>query len=250
MKKIKILIAICICIFSGLACFGANLIYKWQVSSAETYQMSLNEWLQSAEGTGMIMEGVGAVGISLIGSSIFLVCVDWVINRVEEQRKREAEIERKRLEISGQMRTDPKNSLQRLRNIGNFERELFTNQFFVGCDFSDLILDNIDFSESNLSNTKFDNASLIGANLSNCIMLESSIENAKLAFANLTGTNLSDTEFKSAYSLRNAILPDGKKYDGRFMLEGDVQEAKKLGYDIINDELQRKTFYQNANKGK
>ena len=39
------------------------------------------------------MDGVGAVGISLIGSSIFLICVDWVINRVEEQRKREAEIE-------------------------------------------------------------------------------------------------------------------------------------------------------------
>ena len=87
-------------------------------------------------------------------------------------------------------------------------------------------------------------SSLIGANLSNCIMLESSIQNAKLAFANLTGTNLSDAEFRTAYSLWNAILPDGKKYDGRFMLEGDIQEAKKLGYDIINDESQKKTFYQ------
>lgn len=32
------------------------------------------------------------------------------------------------------------------------------------------------------------------------------------------------------------------------MLEGDIQEAKKLGYDIINDESQKKTFYQKVDK--
>lgn len=42
-------------------------------------------------------------------------------------------------------------------------------------------------------------------------------------------------------------MPNGEKFDGRFILKGDIKEAQKYGYDIVNDEQARNTFFSQKN---
>lgn len=244
MKKIKIIFVVCICIISGLLCFGANLIYQWTIVNNQDNSISFFKWLASTNGMNLLMNGVGDIGISLIGSAIFLICVDWFINRLEDKRKLEVEIEHKRFTVQTEMRNNPQTMIKMLKTEeGSMHEGLFNKQFFGGCDFSNLDLDNIDFSESNLTGVKFNNSSLIGANFYKCILKGANIQNAKLSFANLKDTDLKEDDLKTAYSLWNTILPNGEKYDGRFMLEGDILEAEKFGLDIVNNESQKKLFF-------
>lgn len=246
MRKVKIIFVVCICIISGVLCFGTNLIYQWTIVNNQDNSISFFKWLVSTNGMNLLMNGLGDIGISLIGSAIFLICVDWIIDRLENKRKLEVEIEYKRFAVQTGMRNNPKMMIKILKTEkGSVYEGLFNKQFFAGCDFSNLNLDNIDFSESNLTGVKFNNSSLIGANFYKCILKGANIQNAKLSFANLKGTDLKEDDLKTAHSLWNTILPNGKKYDGRFMLEGDILEAEKFGLDIVNNESQKILFFKN-----
>lgn len=243
MKKIKTWMLVVTCIIFGVLCFGANMLYRWKVDFFFEKDIHFIEWIFTSQSIDIIMNAVADFGVSLISSAVFLVCVDFVLERSERKNAQELEFQQKRFIISREMRTNPDKILQILKNTGEIKQDLFTNQFFGGCDFSNLDLDGVDFSGSNLANVNFENASLIGTNFKDCIMNQVILHNAKLSFANFTNTNLIDGDFELAYSLWHAVLPNGQEYDGKYMLTGDVQEAQKYGFDIVNDELQKKDFF-------
>lgn len=72
-------------------------------------------------------------------------------------------------------------------------------------------LQGTDLSDTDLRHADLREAKLQGANLSR----------ANLSFADFTGAEVSVEQLARAERLSDAILPDGKRYDGRFSLAGD-----------------------------
>lgn len=68
---------------------------------------------------------------------------------------------------------------------------------------------------------------LRGANLREADLLGANLQGADLTGAN----NLSDEQLASTYMLREATMPDCSRYDGRFSLLGDIEDARKHGVD-------------------
>ena len=95
----------------------------------------------------------------------------------------------------------------------------------------------IDMEASDLRWIALTGADLTNANLENANLYRASLKQANLSGANLQGTNLKDANLEdailqgaivddasllSARYMRDAIIPDGSKYDGRFFLKGDL----------------------------
>lgn len=246
MKKKYTIIVICILI--GCFLIFANFYYCWKQFNFQSEE-SINfiSWLLSDIGMDWLFETLYDLGIGFIGSAIFLVLVDWTLEHVENKIINATNLDNKRREIAKGMRYSPEQTLEVYRLHGNL-LSLFTDQFFQGCKWSGLKLDGLDLSKSDLTNSDLSNSSLVDTNLSNCILSGVNLNGAKLTYANFTGTNISEAQLRVADSLWNSIMPNGEKYDGRFMLKGDIKEAKQYGYDILNDENAKKLFYSKKEK--
>jgi len=122
----------------------------------------------------------------------------------------------------------------------------------------EVLLEQADLQRANLSKAQLVNANLAGANLDYadlqgaCLLLanlegarlfHTKIQGAMLWNANLEGAkNLADTQLAQASRLRDATMPDGRRYDGRYSLAGDLQDAKEDGIDISADEAMAKWY--------
>lgn len=141
------------------------------------------------------------------------------------------------------MRSNPKRALETYQSSESAVG-LFNNQFFRGCNWSGLRLDRFDFSESDLTNCDLSNASLVETNLKGCTLKDVNFNGTVLTCTNLKDTDITEDQLKTASSLWNSIMPNGEKFDGRFILDGDVKEAAKYGYDIINDVNAKNVFFR------
>ena len=99
-----------------------------------------------------------------------------------------------------------------------------------GVDFHQAHMEFSDLSSANLSGAKMVRATLKSANLS-----DADITGADLFKANLVDAiGLTPTQLRSAKRLIGATLPDGKLYDGRYNLEGDMQFLAWSRIDLNN----------------
>lgn len=97
-------------------------------------------------------------------------------------------------------------------------------------DFHQACLDFADLSEARLNGAKLIRTSLQGVNFDHA-----DLTYADLHKANLHGArNLSDNQLTSANHLFGAIMPDGKPYDGRYNLAGDLAQAQWAKVDVNN----------------
>ena len=84
-----------------------------------------------------------------------------------------------------------------------------------------------DLSMVNLEGARLNKADLYRADLS-----EANLHGAFMTRANLQGArNLAEAQLAQASRLRGATLPDGSRYDGRFNLAGDIEDARILHVD-------------------
>lgn len=115
------------------------------------------------------------------------------------------------------------------------------------CTFTDTILEN-----AHAHGTKFDGSIIIGET----VKPENFFKNAEFIGASFRSVNFMGVRndeitedpsifFLSASKMRNSIMPDGTKYDGRYQLAGDVSDAINLGFDPYDEESMRK-FYEIA----
>lgn len=94
---------------------------------------------------------------------------------------------------------------------------------------------------ANLMNVDLSDANLEDANLSGASLEGSNLRKTNLANVNLCGTNLrnakelSNTQLSQANSLKGATMVNGKRYNGRFNLDGDllVAHLMKIGKSDI-----------------
>ena len=115
------------------------------------------------------------------------------------------------------------------------------NADLLGADFH-----NVDFHQAHLQWTDLRQANLSGAKLT-----RTNLQGANMSQTNLTGTdlfkanllevrNLTDEQLAVAKRLWGAIMPDGKTYDGRFNLPGDLEFAKWGRVDVDDPEAMAK----------
>lgn len=89
-------------------------------------------------------------------------------------------------------------------------------------DFHQAVLDEADLSSAKLHAAKLNRASLRGVNLEG-----TDLTNADMYKVNLRGAlNLTEEQLSKLNSLFGSIMPDGRVYDGRFNLFGDLERAR------------------------
>lgn len=107
-----------------------------------------------------------------------------------------------------------------------------------GAELKNADLSNVDLHQahlefSDLSMTNLQGAKLIRANLSNANFKQADLSGADLYKANLSeAQNLTDEQLAKVKRLWGATMPDGKPYDGRYNLEGDLNLARLMSVDI------------------
>lgn len=95
-----------------------------------------------------------------------------------------------------------------------------------------------DLSEAILRGTR-----LSGANLQEANLFKAHLQGAILSRANLQGAcNLTVWQLTQSGKLRGAMLPDGRRYDGRYNLVGDLGDAHFLHIDV-DDTAAMASFY-------
>ncbi len=111
-----------------------------------------------------------------------------------------------------------------------FQGADFMDADLCGVDFHQARLDWSDLSLTNLVSVKMVRTNLTGANFS-----QADIFNADLYKANLHGArNVSEEQLATAARLAGAIMPDGRRYNGRFNLDTDLSLAKWNNVDTTN----------------
>ena len=118
-----------------------------------------------------------------------------------------------------------------------------------GADLLGADLHGVDFHQANLQGADLSRADLRGAklsraNLQDTNLSETDLADADLFKANFAGAcNLEDKRLTRAKRLWGAIMPDGKTYDGRFNLPGDIEFARWGSVDI-NDPQAMADFFK------
>ena len=93
-----------------------------------------------------------------------------------------------------------------------------------GANLAGAKLQGADLEEANLRG-----ASLVRANLKGARLRAANLEGARLTGANLEEVATRRSQLAQASTLRGATMPNGSRYDGRFNLEGDIEQARLLG---------------------
>ncbi len=119
----------------------------------------------------------------------------------------------------------------------------------LGADLSGANLRRADLSSANLFRAR-----LVGANLQETFLFQvdlrgadfrdADLQGARISTARLDGCNITLTQLVVAGMLCGTIMPDGRRYDGRFNLPGDIQFARFLDLELdANDPVAMAGFY-------
>lgn len=106
--------------------------------------------------------------------------------------------------------------------------------WMMGTDFANTALDFADMRDTELFGpVNFSGANMVGINLQGAQMSEVVLIMARLSEANLYEVKfLSQVELMQADSMHLATLPNGSRYDGRYRLTGDIEQAASLDLDL------------------
>ncbi len=108
----------------------------------------------------------------------------------------------------------------------------------AGAILADVKLTFANLASADLTGAKLPGTDLSGANLLNAICLNANFNNALLSEGQLAG----------ARKLRGAIMTDGKRYDGRFKLAGDLGDARASGVNPDDEEEMRRFYEGDTNR--
>lgn len=116
-----------------------------------------------------------------------------------------------------------------------------------GVDLLDAHLEGADLLGAQLQSANLEMANLLGADLRHANLEGARLYRANLQAASLVETNLTraavvEGELLYACTLKEAIMPDGSRYDGRLSLEGDIERAQLNGLDPSKPEEMAKWY--------
>lgn len=88
----------------------------------------------------------------------------------------------------------------------------------------------------NLRGSNWQNANLYEADLTGCDLTNAILKQADFVYANLTGAKVTEEQLVYTDNLCGATMPDGSRYDGRYVLPGDLNWAKRKGVNLNSPE--------------
>ena len=110
-------------------------------------------------------------------------------------------------------------------------------------DLQDAALDSTDLLGAKLSGANLQGAGLAGANLQRTRIDKAMLDGASLSHVNLFDSDVADEQLARAHMLVDAAMPNGDRYDGRFDLRGDVEQARVAGF-VGSDPTAMARFYE------
>jgi len=136
---------------------------------------------------------------------------------------------------------------QKLHQKGFLRYRIFQSVQLEEADLLSADLSYSSFHSSALSWVSFYSAILKNASFWHCDMNYVDFRNADLTGAHFTYSDLHHArvtlqQMKSVDKLHGSHLPNGKLYDGRFNLAGDISVAQQLGFDITDEAVMKKFF--------
>jgi len=155
--------------------------------------------------------------IEMLGAFMTFILIDTLIGG-REKRAAEAREELRRLQ---------RKLIKRLRSPNNEITASAAEELRRRGWLEDGSLEGAYLSYANLSSVNLSNADLEGARLT-----EAKLCGTDLSFANLEGTTLEVSQLVQAHALYKAIMPDGRVYDGRLNLKGDLDMALSRGINV------------------
>lgn len=185
-----------------------SALFSGIVSFSLRASMSVDEWWASA---------LQNFASEMLGAFLTFILIDLIIGGREKRESEAREETRRRL----------RQLIKRLRSPNNEITAIAADELRRQGWLDDGSLENAYLSYANLRGVNFSNTDLEGARLT-----KAKLHGTHLLNANLGGTTLTVSQLAQAYDLLGATMPDGKLYDGRLNLGGDLDAARKNGIDI------------------
>lgn len=130
----------------------------------------------------------------------------------------------------------------------NLQRARLVEATLSNANLSGASLPASNLRRADLSGANLHRADFQGADLSEANLKGANLHRANLRGANLQGANLEGVGFVAAQQITQALklwratMPDGSRYDGRFHLEADIEDARGLGIDSHVPELMARWY--------
>lgn len=207
---------------------------------------------------------IANIGTELFSISITILIIDRLVQNHEQHNLK--------MSLVSQMRSEHNilatDAARRIRDEGWKDELEGILLYYANLENSQLYDFNLkksnltygNFRNANLNGAKLDHAQIDDADLSGAHLHATSfkstsirviepdrlvLKNARFLGADLTGAKflgvfdgiMTESEHPhlcAAFTLAGSIMPNGKRYDGRYNLEGDINQAAAQGYDIDN----------------
>lgn len=88
----------------------------------------------------------------------------------------------------------------------------------------------------NLRGSNWENANLYEADLTGCDLTNAILKHADFVYANLQDAKVTEEQLVYTDNLCGATMPDGSRYDGRYVLPGDRNWATRKGVNLNSPE--------------
>ena len=203
----------------------------------------------------LIADFYANISAELASIAITVLIIDSLYRHREREREKEHLIRQLRSADVGIARE----ALEGLRMQGWLKDGTLRGSFLRGAnlpeaDLEEAILEEADLQETNLMGSNLQRTRLRAASLQNSNLWGSNLQGACLDGVRLEGANLgyvnlkevvelNDTQLIHAESLIDATMPDGSRYDGRFNLKADLDQALSDGYNT-GDATAMARFYE------
>jgi hypothetical protein len=186
-----------------------------------------------------------------LGAIVTFLLIDLLLARRDRRLEKEAEHNELKAQLVADMSNEASDvvatAIRQLTRMGwhrdgSLREAVLVKANLQGQDlsFADLRgahLTNANLSKAKLVRTDLSRARLDWGNLQDANLAGAILDNATLWKANLTGVvGLNNQHLSKVRMLRGAILPDGRRYDGRFNLPGDLEKAESARIDLENPE--------------
>lgn len=203
-------------------------------------------------GAGLLIPLAGALALPSYAMGFLaamLICLPvaavlFSVDARAQRRRKQAQLSDLLTQVRGENRRGRLLAIEQLRAYGWLK-----DGSLRGVDLSGLDLQGTNFSGADLRGVNLAGSNLRGADLHWADLTEADLSGVSFKGANMLWANLlaargiSDRQLAEAYILRRATMPDGTWYDGRYNLNGDIDDA---GRDRVktDDALSMSRWYE------
>lgn len=192
----------------------------------------------SRDWTGLLLN----FGTELLGAFVTFLLLDTILASRDEQESRQKRTDelRQRLihKLGSAINSEARRAAEELRALGWLTDGTLNDIELINANLEGVDLRGAKLVGARLYRANLRNAKLFDADLSKSVMTAADLSNASCRRLKLDGATINGVKFEGAkqlgrqtlacaHRLKGAIMPDGKRYNGCFCLDGDLSQFEK-----------------------